>query len=177
MTRFLLSILGAAALVAALSSPVLAQDVKVHDSGSTDSGTCGNDWANDTFNRDFKVTQQADGSFVLTEYFRDGHFVTIDGISPGACQSGTDHGTLISGGVGGTFHGFIAGPVTGGTYNPGATCPDPCNGATFVAAFFGAGAVWSTPDFYFQYEAEGGNLAFRRWTNASSGNVGDIATS
>jgi hypothetical protein len=80
--------------------------------------------------------------------------------------------------VSGSFHGFISGTVTGGTYKPNATCPNPCNGTTFVAAFFGPAATWNvTNDWSFSYEAQGGGLLFRNWTNAGSGNVGDIATS
>lgn len=177
MRRVLVSLVSCLGLVMAFSSPVQAGgDVKVKDSGSTDSGTCGPDWANDTFNREFDVQQNGD-SFVLTEFFKDGHFVTFGGVSPGACETASDHGQLVRAGVRGSFRGFISGPVTGGTYNPDATCPDPCNGGTFVPAFFGPDAVWTTPDFSFSYEAQGGDLLFRRWTNASTGNLGDIATS
>jgi hypothetical protein len=176
MRRALVSLVGGIALLLAFSSSALAGDVKVHDSGSPDSGTCGNSWANDTFTREFDV-QQNGGSFVLTEFFKDGHFVTFDGASPGGCEAQSDHGLLVTAGVSGSFHGFDSGPVTGGTFNPDATCPDPCTGATFVPAFFGSGATWDTPDFSFTYEAQGGGLAFRRWTNASTGNIGDIATS
>jgi hypothetical protein len=178
MRRFLVALVSTAALVVAFSATgVAAGDVKVRDSGSTDSGTCGNNWANDTFNREFDVSQDR-GTFVLTEFFKDGHFVTVAGFSPGGCETGSDHGQLVSADVRGSFHGFISGTVTGGTYNPNATCPDPCNGDTFVAAFFGPEATWNvTNDWSFTYEAQGGGLVFRRWTNAGSGNVGDIATS
>jgi hypothetical protein len=175
MRRALVATLGALVLVLAFSSSAAA-DVKVKGSGSTDSGTCGNDWANDTFNREFDVSQDR-GTFVLTEFFKDGHFVTIDGKSPGGCETGgSDHGLTITAGVTGSFHGFDSGPVVGGTFNPNATCPDPCNGDTFTAAFFGKDATWNVTDFSFSYEAQGGGLLFRSWTNASSGNVGDIAT-
>jgi len=122
--------------------------------------------------------QQTDDTFVLTKFFKGGHFVTVDGASPGGCQTGSDHGQLVKAGVSGSFHGFLSGTVTGGSYNPHATCPDPCNGTTFVAAFFGAGATWNiVNDWSFTYEGQGGGLLFRRWTNAGSGNIGDIATS
>ncbi len=165
------------ALALASSSAAYAGDVKVRDSGSPDSGTCGNSWANDTFTRQFDV-QATGGTFYLTEFFKDGHFVTVAGSSPGACETDSNHGTLIAAGVRGSFHGYLAGEVTGGTYNPDATCPDPCNGDTYVAAFFGATAVWNiTTDWFFSYEAQGGGLLLRRWTNAGSGNLGDVATS
>ena len=159
------------------SSSAVARDVKVHESGSPDSGTCGPNWATDTFSREFDV-QQNGSSVVLTEFFKDGHFVTIEGPSPGACEGGTDHGQRVVAGIEGSFHGFLSGPVTGGTFNPNATCPNPCTGSSFVPAFFGAGANWNiTTDWSFTYEAQGGGLLFRRWTNAGSGNIGDIATS
>jgi hypothetical protein len=175
--RVILALVSTVALVVAFSTTAMAGDLKVRHSGSTDSGTCGNDWANDTFTRQFDVDQK-DGSFYLTEYFKAGHFVTIAGASPGGCEAGSDHGTLIDGGVGGSFHGFLGGSVTGGTYNPQAECGDPCNGTAFVTAFFGSEATWNiTTDWSFSYEAHGGGLAFRRWTNAGSGNTGDIASS
>jgi hypothetical protein len=149
MRKILVALVSALAVVIAFSSTGLARDVKVHESGSTDSGTCGNDWAIDTFSREFDV-QQSGGSVVLTEFFKDGHFVTFEGFSPGGCETGSGHGHFISGGVRGSFHGFISGTVTGGTYNPNATCPDPCNGAAFVPAFFGRAAMWNvTTDWSF----------------------------
>jgi hypothetical protein len=177
MRRLLVALVIGVGSLVAFSSSAAAGDVKVRDSGSPDSGTCGNNWANDTFNREFDVSQSG-GSFVLTEFFKDGHFVTVAGFSPGDCQAGSDHGQLIADGVRGSFHGFLSGTVTGGTYNPGATCPDPCNWTTFVVAFFGPDATWNiTTDWSFTYEAQGDGLAFRRWVNAGSGNSGDIATS
>ena len=147
-------------------------------SGSPDSGTCGN-WANDTFKRFFKVTPNADGSFTLREDFRDGHFVTLAGASPAACEtvSPSPHGTTIRAGVRGEFHGFLAGRVTGGTFTAAGGCPAPCSTAGFLATHFGASATWD-PSFRFRYEADGHGLQFRRWQNASAdqgGNRGDIA--
>ncbi len=175
MRKLLVALASTGALVFAFSSTAMA-DVKVHESGSPDSGTCGNNWANDTFSREFDV-QQTGGTFVLTEFFKDGHFVTVAAASPGGCETGSNHGKLVSAGVRGSFHGFISGTVTGGKYNPNATCPTPCNGGTFVPAFFGPAATWNvTTDWSFSYEAQGGGLLFRTWTNAGSGNLGDIAT-
>lgn len=175
MRRVLLALVSTVGVVIAFSSSAVAGDVKVKDSGSPDSGTCGNDWANDTFNREFEVEQNG-ATFVVTEFFKDGHFVTVKGASPGGCEGGSDHGQMVTAGVSGSFHGFDSGPIVGGTFNPNATCPNPCNGAAFTAAFFGKDAKWNVTDFSFSYEAEGGDLLFRRWTNAASGNVGDIAT-
>ena len=181
MRRILLALFGALALVFTLSSAALADDGKftVRHSGSTDSSTCGGDWANDTFTRVFKV-EDANGTTVLREDFKNGRFVTIAGSSPGACESGVDNGHLVAAGIEGTFHGFLAGTVTGGTFNPEATCPEPCTGATFVPAFFGPAAVWTVVPFKFEYQAQGDDLLGRHWQNASAdqgGNQGDIYTS
>ena len=148
-------------------------------SSSPDSGTCGNNWANDTFKRFFTVTRNADGSFTLREDFKDGKFVTVAGASPGACETnGTAHGTTIRASVRGEFSGFLAGRVTGGTFTPAGGCPAPCTGGKFLAIHFGTGASWVTSTFRFRYEAERAGLHFRRWQNASAdqgGNRGDIA--
>jgi hypothetical protein len=165
-----------------LAGPVGAANTKgPYDGASTDSGTCGNDWANDTFKRKFAVTDNGDTTFTLREDFIAGKFVTIAGASPGACEGATPHGTTVAAGIKGEFNGYIVGPVTGGTYNPNATCADPCTSASYVTAFFGPTAVWAQTTFDFDYHANGaGKLLFSRWQNASldqGGNVGDIATS
>src|SRR4051794_30095316 len=36
-----------------------------YPSGSPDSGTCGNDWATDTFDRDFTVRSNHDGTYTV----------------------------------------------------------------------------------------------------------------
>jgi hypothetical protein len=180
MRRLLLAFTGALALVLTLSSTAVADDdsFTVRHSGSADSGTCGNNWANDTFTRVFKV-DDVDGTTVLREDFKNGRFVTVAGSSPGACET-TPNGHLVAAGIEGSFHGFLAGTVTGGTFNPEATCPQPCNGATFVPAFFGPAAVWNVNTFKFEYQAHGSDLIGRHWQNASpdqGGNQGDIYTS
>ena len=147
-------------------------------SSSTDSGTCGPDWANDTFDRFFIVTANADGTYNLREEFRDGRFVTIGGVSPGACEIGTPHGLTVTGGVRGEFSGFLAGQVTGGTFQAAGGCPAPCGGDKFVAIHFGPTAVWTVVPFRFRYHAESDGLRFTQWQNASpdqGGNLGDIA--
>ena len=174
----------ATALPAAADDGERDQDGRVFGpfaSSSKDSGTCGNDWANDTFERVFTVTRNADGSFTLREDFRDGEFVTIAGDSPGACETSSPHGTTIRAGVRGEFSGFLVGPVTGGTgtFEPAGGCPAPCTGTEFLAIHFGAGATWDTSTFRFRYEADDEDgLHFTHWQNASpdqGGNRGDIA--
>lgn len=172
----------AGALLMALAGPAFGANTKgPYNGASTDSGTCGADWANDTFKRKFDVTDNGDTTFTLREDFIAGKFVTIAGVSPGACEVGSPHGATVAGGIKGEFNGFISGLVTGGIYNPDATCADPCTGGSYVAAFFGPTAVWAGSTFDFDYHANGaGKLLFSRWQNASAdqgGNQGDIATS
>jgi hypothetical protein len=81
-------------------------------SGSPDSGTCGNDWAQDLFDRHFTVHPNGDGTFTIVEQFKNGSFVTDSGASPGACQGGVPLG-LIRSGVAGDMHGYLIFTVTG----------------------------------------------------------------
>jgi hypothetical protein len=157
-------------------------------SASTDSGTCGlTDWAQDTFNRSFTVTQNSDGTFAVREDFTKGKFTTIAGASPGACEgSSTPHGTLVAAGKKGNFHGYLAGTTTG-IFNKHGCDSGGCDStAGFIAHVFGPGAAYTCTtgvgacSFFFTYQANGQGLKFHHWINASTdlgGNRGDIATS
>jgi hypothetical protein len=142
-------------------------------SNSPDSSTCGNDWANDTFDRVYKVrtSPNADGTYSFTEEFKQGTFTTIVGPSPGGCD--TNPGGQITSVFSGKMEGSFDVVVTGGTYNPNATCAAPCYTAAFVAAVYGPGATYSVPTFNFHYSAG----KHGEWKNASAdrgGNHGDI---
>jgi hypothetical protein len=148
-----------------------------YDGTSPDSGTCGNDWAVDTFQRVFRVRgPNADGTYTVREDFKHGSFVTAAGPSPGGCQ--TNPGGTIAAGVKGKMHGYLIMIVTG-TFNPDATCATPCTTAGFIAAFFGPTATYTTPTFDFTYSSKDHSLCAHHWRNASAdrgGNAGDIAT-
>lgn len=153
-------------------------------SGSTDSGTCGPDWANDTYKRVFfaSSTRNANGTYTATEFFIEGRFVTMAGRSPGACNTATDTGGMIRAGVTGSFHGDFLIVITGGTFNPDAICNQTTCDTTkkFVATVYGAAATYDTPVFKFTYHARGEDLLQRMWHNASAdrgGNFGDIRSS
>jgi hypothetical protein len=188
MKRWLSLAISILALAVAPATVMAGQD-SAHfgpiSSGSTDSSTCGGDWANDTFKRVFDVptTPNADGSYSGTESFIAGHFVTIAGASPGACESGSNNGSMIEAGVTGSFHGSFGLIVRNGTFNSDASCDESiCNStAKFVAIVFGAAATFDTgPSFVFTYHANGPDLVQRMWQNASTdegGNSGDIRTS
>jgi hypothetical protein len=143
-------------------------------SASPDSGTCGNTWADDTFERTFRIDPRptADGTFVVVERFRHGRFVTRAGASPGGCD--TNPGGTLAAGVDGRMHGMLVMVVTG-ILDPYADCTAESCGTTagFVATVFGPDATFTIPSFRFQYAA-GRN---GHWTNASEdlgGNRSDI---
>jgi hypothetical protein len=148
-------------------------------SSGPDSGTCGNNWANDTYNRIFTVnlTPNTDGTYNVVETFGQGHFVTVAGSSPGACETNSpDPAGQIKAGVTGSFNGTLTIVEAGGTFDPTASCSNPCTTAGWVAAFF-PGSTYTTPAFSFQYNAPAKGLTFHQWTNADTGNFGDIASS
>jgi hypothetical protein len=167
----------AAAITLLAGSSGAAPDVRHYGpfpSGSPDSGTCGNFWAQDTFDRSFTVhvSPEADGTFRVVQEFKDGSFVTNAGASPGGCD--TNPGGTVAAGVTGKMHGTFQMKVTG-TFDPEAKCtPEACGTtAGFVATVFGAGASFEIPTFLFQYTARRNG----HWKNASEdrgGNNGDI---
>ena len=147
---------------------------------TTDHGCAGNVWADDTIVRTLKVHQNDDGSLRIKEEDK-GTFVTNAGgtaTSPGNCPENTSrHGLTVRAGVTGTLKGYIKGTVTGGTFNPKATCTvNPCTQADFIAAFFGTGATFSCRTnstdcrFDYRYHAKSDqNLLFRSWRDKGRG--------
>jgi hypothetical protein len=184
MKRWLSLAISILALAVAPATVMAGQD-SVHfgpiNSGSTDSGTCGPDWANDTYKRVFDAATMpnSDGTYNVTESFISGRFVTMAGSSPGACESGPNGGSIAAG-VEGTFHGNFMIVVSKGTFNPNATCDSGCaTTAGFVATVYGS-TTYDIPSFGFTYHAQGPDLLQREWHNASAdqgGNSGDIRSS
>lgn len=163
----------AALVIAASAWGSAAQHFGPYASNSPDSGTCGNTWANDVFNRLYtvKTKPNKDGTYSVVEQFKNGTFTTIVGQSPGACD--TDPGGTLSGTVTGKMQGSFTLVVSGGTYNAGGTCSAPCYTSEFVAAVFGAGATYEVPSYDLHYNAKSHGV----WKNASpdkGGNSGDI---
>ena len=192
---FLFALLTAAFVFAAVGSAGNGKETHFGSFTSTspDRGTCGNDWATDTFDRDFKVKDNGDGTFLVKEEFKKGSFVTNDGASPGACETTDRHGLLVDGRVTGKMHGDLEGTVTSNTFNPNA-CATPANCTTtngfLLDAFGAAGPATFTCNlgyagcqFKFEYSAGDQGLAFHHWedksTNPPGGELfkGDIANS
>ena len=171
------AILGAVLLLPGVASAgPAARHYGPFASTSPDSGSCGNNWATDTFERHFtvKTSPNDDGTYTVTQQFMNGSFVTRAGDSPGGCD--TNPGGTVGAGVTGKMQGSFTIVVTGGTYNPAATCLAICTTTGFVASVFGSTATYDVPTFIFHYSA--GNNG--EWKNASAdrgGNNGDITGS
>jgi hypothetical protein len=172
--------------LAAMPATVMAGQDSVHfgpiSSGSGDSGTCGPDWANDTYMRVFDAaTTRTGGTYTVTESFIAGRFVTVAGPSPDACDPTGIAGSTIAADVTGSFNGNFQVVVSNGSFNPSATCDSGCDTtAGFVATVYGTAATYDVPSFGFTYHANGPGLIQREWHNASAdqgGNSGDIRTS
>jgi hypothetical protein len=153
-----------------------------------DNGTCGNPWATDTSTRTWSVKKNKDGTFRVTRKDK-GTFVTLQGQSPGACDTTGRHGHLVNAGIKGKFHGYLSGTVSGGTFNPNATCAATCIGDTtaFIAAFFPGGTFtcslgYAGCKFNFEYSSPDKSLVFHHWQDKGTNGVteqftGDIANS
>ena len=166
-------------LTTALGGPNATQHYGPYASESPDSSTCGNNWAEDSFDRHFTVRSNGDGTFTVVEQFKDGSFATTAGPSPGACDNsdGTPPGT-ISADKTGSMHGYEIITVTGAqtSYSPACTTMGPCTTAGFIASHFAGASTVGT--YFFHYSAGDQGLIYHEWKNASEdrgGNHGDIA--
>jgi hypothetical protein len=155
-----------------------------YPSTSPDSGTCGNDWATDTFDRDFTVRSNGDGTTTVVEQFKNGSFVTNAGPSPGGCE--TNLGGTVLAGKTGSMHGYFiisnVGPQTSTSpfCDAQAMTNDGCTTERFVNTHFApCYPVTCTVTTYFDHYAAGDqSLLFHEWKNASAdrgGDDGDIA--
>src|SRR5262249_59900244 len=92
-------------------------------STSPDSGTCGNDWAQDSFDRFFRVNTSPgpNGTFTVIEEFKKGTFVTVAGPSPGGCD--TNPGGTVQAGVTGKLEGSFVILVSGGSLDANTAGP------------------------------------------------------
>jgi hypothetical protein len=157
-------------------------------SGSPDSGTCGNDWAEDTFNREFTVRSNGDRTFTVVEQFKDGSFVTNPGASPAACDiTYTNHGTTIVAGKTGSMHGYFIVSNVGMQTSMSPYCDavnmtnTGCTTTTFINTHFTPcyPVTCTVTTFFDHYSAGDQSLLYHEWKNASTdrgGNSGDIAS-
>jgi hypothetical protein len=157
---------------------------------SPDSGCDGHTWANDTIKRTYVVKKNSDGSYRLTAFDR-GTFVTVAGVSPQGCANveNKHHGSTVTAGITGKFGGYLTQNITGGTFNPNATCAATCDRAAFVTAFFGASAQQNLDknmSYLYVFMSKDPSLKYHVWLDrgkagSTSGSLktvdrGDIAT-
>ncbi len=173
------SILGAT--IVAIALPVLfgmslqqTRSYGPYASGSPDSGTCGNFWADDLFDRTFKVDirQRPDGSYDVVEQFKNGTFITRAGHSPGGCEGGNTNPAQVPAGINGRMQGQFWIRVSNGVFNSNAN-PGSGTTAQFIASVFGPSATYVVYSFSLNYNAKNRG----DWKNASrdkGGNSGNI---
>lgn len=156
-----------------------------------DGGSCGVPWALDNFDRFLTVHDNGDGTFAVREDFKNGAFVTTGPLSPGGCEPDSHHGAAVLPGINGTFHGYLEGTVSGGTFDPAgcaAAGADCTTTAGLIAATFGPGAGFTcltgagSCRFAFEYAAGDQGLIFHHWEDRNDKTgieefKGDIATS
>jgi hypothetical protein len=157
---------------------------------SEDTGCDGHVWANDTIKRTYIVKKNADGSYRLTAFDR-GVFTTVAGASPQGCANvdNPHHGSTVTAGITGRFGGFLTQNITGGTFNPNATCATVCDRAGFVSSFFGASAQQNLDKnvkYLYVFMSKDPSLKYHVWLDRgeagpTSGSLktvdrGDIAT-
>jgi hypothetical protein len=166
--------------------PAATQHYGPYASSSPDSGTCGNDWAQDAFDRHFTVRPDGAGGFTIVEQFKNGSFVTESGPSPGSCDvtDGSPPGT-VDAGRSGSMHGYFIISGVGAQTSTSAYCDavnetnDGCTTTTFVNTHFAPcyPATCTVTTFFDHYSAGDQQLAEHEWKNASpdrGGNHGDI---
>jgi hypothetical protein len=146
---------------------------------TTDNGSCGNTWANDTETRKYSVKDNGDGTFTVRRSEK-GTFTTLAGQSPGACDTTGKHGATVAAGITGKFKSYLVGTVTATSFNPNATCAPgaDCSSRTgFIATYFAPGARYSCDQgadckFNYNYTASakpGAKLPFRHWQDKGKG--------
>jgi hypothetical protein len=157
-------------------------------SGSPDTGSCGNRWAEDVFDREFTVRSNEDGTFSVVEQFKNGWLATVIGPSPGACETGyTSHGTVIVPGAVGEMTGYLVVSDAGAPTSTSPYCDatDPvnpvCTTAIFVNTHFAPCYPFTcgVTTYYFHYAVGQPTPIYHEWKNASAdrgGDGGDIAT-
>jgi hypothetical protein len=168
---------------------------KPYTATTPDSGTTGNNWAIDLFTRSFVISPTAmNGTTTVVEHFLNGRFITLgDGATGSAASPGQNDpgnaGHMLREGMSGSFTGTFTIVVNAGfVYHSGnacsssegavgATTDDGCTTGQWIANAF-PGAVYGTDTTTTAYSLTyntGGHHG--TWTDASSGDSGDIYTS
>jgi hypothetical protein len=149
-----------------------------------DGGSCGGAWANETFDRTWKVHDNGDGTFLVSRQDKNGTFETLDGNSPGGCSTSEHHGTTLTAGIVGQMSGDLTFDVVSSSYDPTACESADCSTTTdFLAAVFPGFDSYcsSVCRWNFEYSSNDKALAYHHWQDRSDATgddifVGDIAT-
>jgi hypothetical protein len=134
---------------------------------SPDSGLGGNDWANDTINRQLQIWKTADGKYCAS-VSDQGSFVTVEGASPGTTG-------LVSAGITGKMKGGYTTTPLEGTFDS-TQYPTRGNLGMFDhtnrPSFMSYGLSGDLADWGWSYQTASNGS----WVNASipPGNSGDI---
>jgi hypothetical protein len=169
-------------------APKATQHYGPYASSSPDSGTCGNDWAEDMFDRHFTVFKNQDGTLTVVQQFKRGSFETLAGPSPGSCDLDNPPGGLVDAGKTGSMHGYFIIPIPMTTTQTSdspycdavAMSNADCTTTTFINTHFTPACYPATcpvTTFFFHYAAGDQGLIMHEWKNASEdrgGNSGDI---
>src|SRR6266498_387503 len=119
-------------------------------------------WAVELYNLSFTVNTVPDsqGRFHVTARYKQAHFSTLGGDSPGKCDSSLDHGSAVTEGVTGSFTGNQHLKVTPGVggFDPTGSCErntsQICTVNGFVRGFFGDDATYTAFYYRFHYTAK-----------------------
>jgi hypothetical protein len=175
----LASLASGAALAGNGFPPITATGERVQN----DVGSCNNDWATVTLTKNYKLTLTTTGVYNL-EVKEDGSLTTLAGVSPGACESGTNNGNTVAAGITGRTHQTFDAPVTStASPNPNPACTAPCaSSSDFLNAVFGAGNYTSgyvtlNDSWTAHYEAGSNGTYFDTSVNWPLNNRGDITGS
>ena len=159
-----------------------------YTSSSPDSGTCGNDWATDTFDRHFTVRSNHDGTYTVVQQFKNGSFVTNapdTQVSPGSCDFDDGAPGTVDTGTTGSMHGYfiISNVMTQTSTDPHCDASTMSNANCTTTKFINTHftpcypAVCTVTTFFNHYSAGDQGLVEHEWKNATDdrgGNHGDI---
>lgn len=185
-----IAVVGVWALPAGAVPPGLKGPIKatVAITGAQDFGTCNNVWALDTFNKAYTLTANHDGTYTLNVDYRQGRFVTVAGMSPGACEttggSGPGDNSMVGAGITGNMHQSWSIPVTAASApnrNPDCAANNGCVGSSdFLTAVFGSDGFTKAPQsdwtYTGHYEAGRHGTWVDTWANWPFNDRGDITS-
>jgi hypothetical protein len=151
--------LGLAVAPALASNAVVATGTGTATEG--DIGTCNQVWAEDTLTKTFMLFATGVPGTYSLEVKEHGSFVSNAGASPGACETGSHHGSVIPDGVTGMFTAQWDNTVSASVPPTTPDCSSNACGSSgkFLNAVFGSSSNWTMGDWSWDahYTAPGGH--------------------